>query len=120
MLVAFSQLLWEHQMAVSSANILVLVLWMSEKGKSLQYTMYSSGESTEPWGTPAFRWTEFLHESVVPDLVECSFDVEEDTYGALAKVGVSCDIGLKFCKGVVGGALSTKAELFGGKKIVRF
>jgi hypothetical protein len=38
-------------MAVSSANILVLVLWMSEKGKSLQYTMYSSGESTEPWGT---------------------------------------------------------------------
>jgi hypothetical protein len=37
-------------MAVSSANILVLVLWMSEKGKSLQYTMYSSGESTEPWG----------------------------------------------------------------------
>jgi hypothetical protein len=31
MLVAFSQLLWEHQMAVSSANILVLVLWMSEK-----------------------------------------------------------------------------------------
>jgi hypothetical protein len=29
MLVAFSELLWEHQMAVSSANILVLVLWMS-------------------------------------------------------------------------------------------
>jgi hypothetical protein len=39
MLVAFSELLWEHQMAVSSANILVLVLWMSEMGKSLQYTM---------------------------------------------------------------------------------
>jgi hypothetical protein len=46
-------------MAVSSANILVLVLWMSEKGKSLHYTMYSSGESTEPWGTPALRWTVF-------------------------------------------------------------
>jgi hypothetical protein len=33
---------------------------------------------------------------------------------------VSCDICLNFCKGVVSGALSTKAKLFGGKKIVRF
>jgi hypothetical protein len=48
------------------------------------------------------------------------FDVEEDTYGALAKVGVSCDACLEFSKRVVCGALSTKAELFGGKKIVRF
>jgi hypothetical protein len=56
----------------------------------------------------------------VPDLVECSFDVEEDTYGALAKVGVSCDVCLKFYKKVVSGALGTKAKLFGGKKIVSF
>jgi hypothetical protein len=59
-------------MAVSSANILVLVLWMSEKGKSLQYTMYSSGESTEPWGTPAFRWTVFervLFTLILQDLL---------------------------------------------------
>jgi hypothetical protein len=32
----------------------------------------------------------------VPNLVECSFDVQKDTYGALAKVGVSGDICLKF------------------------
>jgi hypothetical protein len=59
-------------MAVSSANILVLVLWMSEKGKSLQYTMYSSGESTEPWGTPALRWTVFervLFTLILQDLL---------------------------------------------------
>jgi hypothetical protein len=61
-----------HQVAVSSANILVLVLWTSEMGKSLQYIMYNSGESTEPWGTPAFRWTVFervLFTLILQDLL---------------------------------------------------
>jgi hypothetical protein len=46
------------------------------------------------------------------------FDVEKDTYGALAKVGVSCDACLEFSKRVVCGALSTKAELFGGRRLL--
>jgi hypothetical protein len=33
---------------------------------------------------------------------------------------VSGDVGLKFYKGVVSGALCTKVKLFGGKKIVSF
>ena len=47
----------EVQNAVSSANILVLVLGVSAKGKSLQYTEYRMGESTEPCGTPAWMFT---------------------------------------------------------------
>ena len=42
---------------MSSANILVLVLGVSAKGKSLQYTEYTMGESTEPCGTPARMFT---------------------------------------------------------------
>jgi hypothetical protein len=55
----------------------------------------------------------------MPDLVECSFDVEEDTYGALPRLECLV-VGLKFYKGVVSGALCTKVKLFGGKKIVSF
>jgi hypothetical protein len=41
---------------VSSTNIRVLVLGVSETGKSLQYTRYKIGDSAERCGTPAWIW----------------------------------------------------------------
>ena len=50
MKMALSGFLWEAQIAVSSANILVLVLGLSANGKSLQYTEYRMGTKRSPVG----------------------------------------------------------------------